>query len=468
MKMILLVIFVPILVFMLPFGVEAARLTSSDFTYLGAFRTPISSGTMESVGTTEGYGSLSFRPDGNGGAGSLIIAGRNGVTEITIPTPGTSSNLNSLSVATVIQSTTDIATGGSLGSCDRLGSVAYVGQKGSVSPKLYWSCYIYYNVAGDDYSSLGWSEVTMSSPKAKGAWHIGPSSGGNWDSPYHGNKYGSYIIPIDQAWADQYTGGKSLLVGRYKEAGSAGGSMGPVLTAVGPWLDGNPPANGSNLSATPLMYFNSVSVHTGDTTWMEFRLTGDPNYTYYSAGDHWNGGAWVTVGTKKALVLVGRHGTYDGSNPCPWNGANGCNGAVGTNTPPYCYGEGGKDCPYGIAVTNYKGYHNGPYRGRFLFIDPDDLALVAQGQKDAHSVDAYAVYAPQADWQFDSTEGLNQIVGAAYDSTNHRFYVVQAMVEQPGGQNAPAWPLIHVYQVSDSGSGPGKPRPPQNLRLVNP
>ena len=166
MKKIPLVIFVPLFVFMLPFGVEAARLTPSDLTYLGAFRTPTSSGTIENVGTTEGSGSLSFRPDGNGGAGSLIIAGRNGLTEITIPTPGTSSNLNSLSVATVIQSTTGIAAGASMGSCDRLGSVAYVGEKGSVSPKLYWSCYIYYNVAGDDYSSLGWSNVTMSSPTA--------------------------------------------------------------------------------------------------------------------------------------------------------------------------------------------------------------------------------------------------------------------------------------------------------------
>ncbi len=419
------------------------------------------------MGSVEGQGSLSFRLDGDTGRGSLILYGRNGTTEISIPAPLKSSDLTALPTATTIQSISGPPISGTanIGADDRSGAVMYIGPKGSAPAVLYWTSYIYYNVDGNDYNSLGWSDLNFGTPNSRGAWHIGPTPVTDFNSPYHGVKYGDYIIPIDQTWADQHTNGRSVLVGRYREAGADGGSMGPVLTAIAPWQDGNPPATGSNLSATPLMYFNCQQGQS-DLTWMNWKIVGDPKYQYYSAGDHWNGGAWVSRGAKKAIVLVGRHGTYDGSHPCPQTAhGGGCFGAVGTTTPPGCYGDGGVDCPWGIAVTNSHGYHAGPYVPRLVFIDPDDLAAVAAGTKDPHTVNAYAMYDPSTDWPWTDVDGFNSVPGAAYNSTRGLLYVVQAGIYQPGGRNTDSWPVIHVYQVNAEPAEKTPPAAPRGLHL---
>jgi hypothetical protein len=450
--------------------VMADRLYPSDLTYLGAFLVP-QTDAYAGMAAIDGPSSLSYRPDGDptgngdGFPGSLFLSNHDFVAEIKIPAPVKSTNFSSLNTAQQIQATSGIAVNS--GANDRFGAVAYMPAKGAqTSAKLYWSSFEYYNVAGRDYPCIGWSEINLAAANSKGSWHVGPPAS-DWNSPYHGMKCGDYLIPIDQAWADQYTGGKSLLVGRYREAGAAGGSMGPVLTAIAPWKDGNPPANGSNLSALPLMSFNSISSSSG-TNWMEFRLLNDPDYTYYSAGDHWHGGAWVARGNKKAIILVGRHATYSGAPLCPAGQAGGgCGGGVGTNTPPYCYGDGGMDCPWGIAVTNSHGYHTGPYRPRFIFIDPDDLALVAQGSRTPTSIDAYYSFDPSVSWPWADSDNYNDVAGAAYDSVNGYFYVAQANAYRPGGGSNTPWPVIHVYKVNDSGAGSAPVmNAPSNLKIV--
>jgi hypothetical protein len=446
----------------------ADQLLPTDLTYLGAFRVP-STDPYAGMGAIAAASSMTYRPDGDpsgggdGYPGSLIFSNRGWVAEITIPAPVKTTNAGALPVANEIRSVNGITGSVNQGSNDSFGAVAYLPAGGAhTTAQIYWTTYIYYNVAGVDYPSIGRSNVDLSAASAVGLWHVGPAAS-TFDSAYHGQKYGDYIIPIDQAWADQYTGGRSLLVGRYREAGAAGGSMGPVLTAIGPWLDSSLAA-GANLSAVPLMYFNSITLHTSDTTWMQFRLNGDPNYTYYSAGDRWHGGAWVARGTKKALILVGRHGTFDDSNPCPPTASgDGCHGAVGTSTPPYCYGTGYVDCPAPIAVTNNKGYHNGPYRPRLLFIDPDDLAKVAQGTKAANTVGPYTVFDPSGDWPWTDSDNFNDIVGAAYDSANGILYVAEGNAYRPGGGSSTPWPIVHVYSVS--GTATPVPSPPLQLTV---
>lgn len=447
---------------------HAERLTPADLTYVGAFRVP-ETDVYAGMAAIDSPSSLSYRPDGDasgsgdGHPGSLFLSNGNKVAEITIPTPTKSSNVGSLNVARQIQAKNSITGGVNIGANDRFGAVAYVPAKGAqTSPKLYWTTFEYYNVSGRDYSSIGWADVNLTN--SVGQWHVGPPAGSDWDSPYHGQKYGDYLIPIDQAWADRYTGGKSLLAGRYREAGAAGGSMGPVLTAIAPWQDGNPPAPGASLSALPLMYFNTISQHTSDTSWMEFRLNGDPDYTYYSAGDHWRGGAWIQRGTKKALVLGGRHGTYDGDPACSTaSHGDGCHGAIGSTTPPYCYGEGGSTCPSPIGVSNSKGYHTGPYKPRLIFIDPDELADVAQGKRSPKSIDAYASFDPSKDWPWTDSDRLNDIAGVAYDSNNGFLYVAQANAYRPGGGYSTPWPVIHVYKVS--GTSSPAPEAPTNVTV---
>ena len=446
----------------------ADRLMPSDLIYLGAFQVP-STESYAGMAASDSTSSLSYRPNGDltgsgdGYPGSLFLSKGAYVSEIKIPAPIKSSDIKSLNQAEQIQSIKGITGNVDFGSNDRFGAIAYIGANGLASEKLYWSTFEYYNVDGTDYSSIGWADTTLSSPNAAGLWHVGPTANGNLDSPYHGMKHGDYLIPIDQGWANDNTGGKSLLSGRYREAGAIGGSMGPVLVAIAPWKNENPPPAGSSFDAIPLMSFNSTTSHTADTTWMEFKLTNDQDYTYYSAGDRWHGGAWVAKGTKKAIILVGRHGTYNGVPLCPPSkSGGGCGGAVGTNTPPYCYGDGGTDCPQGIAVTNNHGYHTGPYRPRFLFIDPDELAQVAKGSRTPSSIDAYYSYDPSVDWPWSDSDGFNDVAGAAYDSINGYLYVAQANAYRPGGGSNTPWPVIHVYRVS----GPSAIDAPSNLKLV--
>lgn len=428
------------------------QLSMRDLTYLGAFRGPDITAGMGQLGDSS---SVSFRADGDpsGGSdgypGSLYITNRGSVAEISIPAPSKSTSVGSLPSARQIQSTTNLMAGVSLGSNDRLGAVAWVSPRGTqATPKLYWTSYIYYNVSGDDYPSMGWADPSLSAPNATGLWHVGLKAP-NWDSAFHGQKYGDYIIPIDQAWADQNTSGRSVLVGRLRGAGAFGGSMGPVLTAIAPWQDGNPPSAGANLGATPLMFFNNQQGHVGtDKTWMDWRWTGDPDYEYFSAGDSWRGGAWVVRNGKKALIMVARHGTFDNDPPVPYNGRDGGGGAVGSNTPPFCYGTGGVECPYGVAVTNYKGYHNGPYRPRIVFFDIDDLAKSAKGQLAPNKVLPYQVYDPgRNEWIWKDAGNSNDVAGIAYDSANGLLYIVQSGAYNPGGPGMPAYPVFHVYRV---------------------
>lgn len=438
----------------------------ADLSYLGAFQVP-QTDSYAGVGSQTGPCDLSYRADGDPGGsadgypGSLFLSNHDFVGEIKIPAPVKSATVSALNVASEIQSAADITGGlncGPANACDRFGGAAYLGARGSqTTPKLYWSIYEYYNVSGEDNDSIGWSEITLADPQPKGVWHVGPAASG-YDA-FHGMKYGDYIIPVDQTWADAYLGGRSLLVGRYREAGCCGGSMGPVLTAIAPWQDGNPPANGAKLGALPLMYFDT----TPSTTWQKFRMYNDPAWTYYSAGDKWNGGAWVERNGKRAILLAGHHGTYNGTPLCPQT-AHGGGCAAPADGAPYCYGDGGTDCPWGIAVTNNHGYHCGPYVPRLVFIDPDDLAAVAQGTLQHDGISAYTVYDPSGDSPWTDVEGFGDLGGVGYDAVNGYLYVMQDNVYQPNGQNTAAWPVILVYQVSGTGT-PALPAAPRGLRV---
>lgn len=452
-----------------------ARLMPSDLTYLGAFRVPQTS--IYGYACNAGGGcDLAFRPNGDpsgpadGYPGSLFLSNQFAVGEIRIPIPLKQPSVGSLNAASEIQSTRDITGGRACKDgtgCDYLGGITFLLPRGTqTTEKLYWTTYIYYNTAGTDYKSIGWSDTNFAALNARGPWHVGPtfSSGGE---AFHGQKYGDYIFPIDQGWADTYTNGRSLFVGRFREGGTYHGSSGPVLTAIAPWKDGNPPADGTNLGATPLMYF----ANNPSTSWNKFRILNDPDYTYYSAKDKWNGGAWVQRGSKKAIIIVGAHGTFSNSPPpagcLQTETGNGCKSDP-TGYGPHCYGFGYSDCPGSIATSGDKGIHSGPYKARFIFIDPDELALVAQGAKSPSDITAYAAYDPSVDYPYtDLTMGGrdNQLGGIAYDSANGILYMMQPMAYRPDGAGTTPYPVVHAYKVNVS-TTEGLASP-SNLRVTN-
>jgi hypothetical protein len=454
----------------------AERLLPSDLTYLGAFLLPTTS-FFEAMGE-QGFpqtSSMAFRPDGNGGSGSIFIIGRGGrVAEINIPTP----KLNALNTATVLQSNTAPFSGyGASLQNDATSGIAYMTARGSqTSPKLYFGSFEYYNTDATDYNSLGWADTNLSNAQVAGLWHVGPSAGGNVDVWNHGVKSGEYLITTPQSWADQFTNGRSLLVGRMREAAGAGGSSGPVLLATAPWASGNPPAPGTALPATPLMYFytNVVVPKGSSTNWQSWRLFNDPVWSYWSPKDRCTGGVWIDRNGKRALVLGMVHGLFSNDPVQPTSGSDGSHGGFiddpSGKTAPYCYGEGAQ-CAPPISIGSNKGYHAGPYAARLAFIDITDLESVATGAKDPRTVTAYNVYnlmtnfGQPAGTRQDRT-GSNDVVGVAYDEKTGKLYVGQSNGNDPNGHPNPAWPVIHVYQVAGPGGGNTSLPIPGNLRVV--
>lgn len=436
-----------------PGSASAARLQPSDLTYQGAFLLP----TTDFFAATGELGwpmtsGMTFNPSGNGGAGSIFVIGRGGrVAEINTPTP----KLSSLNTATVLQSNLDPFAYGAAGQNDATAGIAYMTARGSqTSPKLYFGSFEYYNVDVSDYNSLGWADTTLANTNTAGLWHVGPNTAdqSSWSI---GPKHGEYLFSVPQTWADAHIQGRSLITGRMREGGNSGGSKGPVLTAVAPWASGNPPAPGVALPATPLLSFSGVD-------WTSWRTLGDPDWTYFSSGDRVTGGAFIDRGGRSAVVLGMRHGTFDNCPVLPEFGSDGAHGGfcLPTNDPeygtePFCYGDGGVECPWGVTVTNNKGYANGPYFARLIFIDVADLESVAQGSRTPQSVSSYAIFDLMTNFgqpagTVQDRTGSNDVVGVAYDDTTGKLYVGQSNGNDPNGHPNPAWPVIHVYQVNTS------------------
>lgn len=429
---------------------------ATDLTYLGAFRVPHTSVYGYMSNESKG-GGLSYRPNGNSGAGSLFVSNGSStdgyVGEITIPTsPSTSSTIGDLPYATEIQSTT-AATGGLIAAdadIDVFGGVAYLPAQGTHSAeKLYWAGFEYYNVDSSDYDSLGSLSVNLSSPSPDGIWHVGAK-----DGYHHGNRSGDVIFRVDKDWADTYANGRYIAVGRQREGGTYNSSAGPVMFLVAPW-DETGLSDGDILPASDALYYpTSNASHEGGYGWQEITYNGDTDHTNFQGADRWHDATWINNNGDHTVIFAGRRGTYDHTSP-PVD-CTGCSDDP-TGYGPHCYGyglteiEGHDYCPSPIATTSYKGVHSGPYKSVLIFYDPADMVGNVSGTTDPWETDPYGMYELAGDWQFG--DGQSYVGGVAYDSDEQKLYVAQACSDSPG-----CYPLIHVYAVQASGQAQRTPR----------
>ena len=461
---------------LVPGPVFAVRLQPADLTYQGAFLVPTTTffeTWCDYLSTYRGC-ALSYRASGDGGNGTLLASFGTAMAELRLSniTP----RMTTLQTATVLNSSAAMTSGGLSGvsTNDSTGGIKLVTARGNqTTDKLYFGAYEYYNVNVRDYNSLGIANLNFSAPGAQGLWHPGPYVVGSneWSiAP----KHGEYVFSVPQAWADVNLGGRSVFVGRTRESAGAGGAAGPVLTAIAPLNTTSLPPAPSALAATPLMTFDTnVAVPNSGTGWQKWRMGGDPDWDYYSVMDRVKDGEFVEAGNKRAVVLVMRHGTFNNQNPCTdANGGFGYNGGFCVNpagtTPPWCYGSGYSVCSLAGPASDGSGFHAGPYKGRLVFIDPDDLAAVYAGSKQPDAVDGYAVYDLMSDWgapsgTVEDRNGGNEPCGIAYNSTTGKMYVCQSNGNDPNGHPNPAWPVIHVYQVSGLSADTTPPTAPTGL-----
>lgn len=389
-----------------------AMVTPGDFSYLGAFRLPHVTGQKSRF--AYGGHAITFCPTGDdagasdGFSGSLFMVGHKNhelVAEVSIPRPyvSVSKNMDELPVAQVVQPFTDITVGRrdqlTAGSSEafQFGGMHYQ------NDRLHWTLFKYYNVTGVDYLSHGLSSADLSRPAMAGMWHLGPQNSG--DSVWHSYKHAGYVADIPQKVADKFFEGRSLMSGLQISTGLQYSSQGPALYAYRPPTGNEAP--GASLDATPLLWYSM----------------GNPIKQHHAA-DLWTGAAWVNVGGKNAVVIVGRKALGEEY--------------YGDARSTDCYPD--------------KGYHGSGYEVQMLFYAPAHLLQASKS--------GVADVPPFSRWNT-GTEGGGidrfmfqdcgrDVGGLAYDRKNNLLYLSEMNAGLTSDNEWESLPIIHVFRLGDS------------------
>jgi hypothetical protein len=394
-----------------------------NLVYLGAFRLP---DDPESYWDYSGLG-LAYYPGGDpdgpqdGFPGSLFGAGFDqlvNVSEISIPVPVISKNLDDLNTATTLQPFQDLSSG--IFDPDAVDlpliGLEYLSPQGDqTSGKLHF-CFGQW--IQDFEPSHGWREVNLSDPQVAGLWVF---------DGYSNYTTNDYIFEIPKSWADIYTPGQYLATGRAREGPWSGN--GPALFAYGPWNDGNPPERGGTLtSITPLLLYGVQEPGIAEIVTDETMMVNER-----SNADRFHGGAWLTAGDRAAVIFVGTKAVGNA-----WYGfANGVEfvwGCEETNSCPEV-----PEWPY-----DDRGFWADDYQAQIMFYDPAQLAAVVQGELESWDPQPYLIlditeymYAPY----IDPATYKRDIAGAVtFDRERGLLYVAERLADD-------AKSVIHVWHV---------------------
>ena len=398
---------------------EADLVQPEDLVYVGAFRLPAPSGdsNWDYSGTA-----LTWYPDGDpqgaadGFPGSLYGAGHDqqlSVSEISIPLPVISDNLEDLNTAETLQPFADI-TGGlfNLSSLEipNLGLAYLPGETGG---QIHFT-------AGQHFQgfdpSQGVSGLDLSHPQAQGPWTF------DGITNYASN---DYLLAVPQEWTAAYAPGKRLSSGRFREG--VWGGLGPALFLYDP-AEGE--RNGEIKDVIPLLLYGTQEPNLPD-------IVSDPSQAMlnYQEADHWLGAAWLVKDGRSALVFTGTKALgrswYGFANGIEW--AYDC----AEQTPPTCPDV--PEWPY-----DNRGYWAEDYQGQILFFDPAELGQVTLGEMETWEPQPYAaldltpyLYQPE----LNHAEYKRDLIGAAaFDEQNGFLYVFERLADEYQS-------IIHVWQV---------------------
>jgi len=395
-------------------------LMPEDLEYLGAFRLPDASGGSNWEYSGQG---LTYYPDGDpngpddGFPGSLFGFGHDHhvrVSEISIPAPVISKNLDDLNTAVTLQPFSDISSGlFDPNTMDLpVADLAYLpppttGETG----KLYFTFGQHFQ---DFEPSHGWAEFDLSDPRPVGPWAF---------DGYTNYVTNDYLFDIPTDWSSAYTPGQLLATGRFREG--VWGGFGPTLFAYGP------PADGVTVtSITPLLLYGIQEPGLTDIVSDEsMQMNG------YQLADHWLGGAWLSAGDKSAVIFVGTKALgrswYGFANGVVWEYD------CAEQTPPSCPDP--PDWPY-----DNRGYWAEDYQAQIIFFATADLGAVARGEMQTWEPQPYAMLVLD-DYLFnpvlDYTEYKRDLVAAAaFDRERGLLFVIERLADEYKS-------LIHVWQV---------------------
>lgn len=410
------------------FASESTRINPSDLQYLGAFRVPFD--TSNGTSWDYGGGGLSFNPDGDptgpndGFPGSLFGIGKmaqGNVSEYTIPAPVISHNLTDLPIAAALQPFKEI-TGGHIGgtlTTYSMGDIQVLKRRGNMrEDKLFWVLYEFYTPE-HELPGFGWSSLNLSVPAPEGLMRVANDVA---------SATSRYIFEIPESWANQYTQGRTVLVGRSR--GQMGGSWGPAFFAISP-QQYSTIESGTVTDSTPLLRYSEKNPF--------------PSPGWSHDADDWNDGAWLTINGKSAIILAGSKGVRTDENRWIYYGMPGPDGC----------GD--------------KGWHAEPNYAAILFYDPDDLAKVATGEMAPHEVRHYALYNVEK-YMFNKFICRKIILGGVgYDKANQLLYIEERFVGN-GVSNFNKSPVVHVWRLGDDNSSKldrQAPTTPANVMITD-
>jgi hypothetical protein len=410
-------------------GEPGDRLQPADLSYQGAFRLPEE--------FNWGALGLSYYPNGDGGSGSLLVTGFQGLSdpahpgetcwdpswdcyayygEVTIPAPAEEDNWEDLPAGELVDAMTAF-DGGLAASVHNeylfVADLEFVARRGSqASDKIYGSINLWYaeGVAGESTFPTVWF-ANMDGTGARGMFHVGPE-----EAPYHGRKSGAYLFRVPEWYANEYLGGRTLVTGRARGTPQdgvepvtiRGGSQGPTLFAFHAWESDDP---SGDLDALPVLYYRVAFPGCAGPN------VGEPeecDYPDYTMCDDWSGGAFVDNGTRQAILLLGYKG-------------------LGEN----CYDEPPVECD--DPCSDGHGYHCHPYERQVIFYDVEALGRSARGEQDPWVVVPYATWRPTEFY----LQGYpcSNAGGMTFDESGRRLFMVERGL---GGVDINAI-VVHVW-----------------------
>lgn len=392
-----------------------------DLDYLGAFRLPDVDGDVAWE-----YSGTAMTCDPNGDAegpddslpGSLFIIGHDWfqyVSEVSIPQPVISAtkNIDELNTAAMLQPFGDIKAGlfGEL-EMPTVGLTFLPDATGAARGALYfcWGQHFQFHEP-----THGFCRLDLSAPQSSGPFYFGTA-----------NNYTScdYMFTLPDEWAAAYTHGQNLACGRFREGQWSG--LGPALYAFSLFPADHPAAGDTIKTITPLLLYGR-----DDPTLPEVLVDDSIKMDTYRPADQWSGAAWLSAGTKNAVVFSGTKAM--GHN---WYGFG--NGVVWPDEPPY---PNVPDPPF-----DDRGWWCDSIRAQIIFYDPADLAAVAEGRLDPWQPQPYAtldINDVLFDPGFDFPRYKRWSLGAAcFDREHGHLFIIERRADDEKS-------LVHVWYVRD-------------------
>lgn len=405
----------PAVVETLPFqGGDGLIDPQRDLRYLGAFRLP--DGEHGASNFYFGGDAAAHYPGGDpdgpddGHPGSIFLTRFFALAaEISIPAPAipADGNYESLPEARALQGFHDISGGYPMTDLHWWQGLAYLpAQAGQRSEHLYYCFAEHLYFEETNAPSHCWLGLDLSNPNVRGFWRMG----GN----LHNYLTSRYLFEIPAGWAAEHAPGMRLVTGRCRDGGQLG--AGPSMFAIGPWNQGDPPPDGTELEYATLLRYGDFATDRKADNWLD--------------GDDWTGGAWLEAGTRSAVVFAGTKFTGRSFYGYP-------NGTVFT------------DIEFDSSFTEFeRGWMASSTKGQMLFYDPRRLAEAAAGGIGAHEPQPYAVL--DLDGVLLNHEGtrineMRRLGSPCYGRESNVLYLFEHRGEQ--------LPAVHAWKVETREAG---------------